>query len=369
MKIAIFGLTVSSSWGNGHATLWRGLCRALARLGHEVVFFERDVPYYAEHRDLHELPGGGALILYPSWDDVRDSARRHVHDADAAIVTSFCPDGVLASDLVLSSNVAVKAFYDLDTPVTLAALDLGQQLSYLGDRGLGEFDLVLSFTGGAALQALEQRLKARRVVVLYGHVDPDVHRPVAADSRFSSSLSYLGTYSDDRQLALEELFLEPARRIPGSRFCIGGSMYPDTIEWPRNVTRFRHVPPAQHAAFFCSSRVTLNVTRQTMSHMGYCPSGRLFEATACGAALASDWWEGIEIFFEPGREILVVRRSHDVTDIFELSQDELGRIAAAARERTLAEHTADRRAQQLERALSGIARSNLRRPQITPQEA
>ena len=151
MKLIIFGLTISSSWGNGHATLWRGLCKALARRGHEVVFFERDVPYYALNRDLLELPYG-TLCLYPSWDDVLPLARWHVADADVAMVTSYCPDGVAAADLVLESDIAVRAFYDLDTPVTGARRAAGEPGEYIGPRGLAEFDLVVSYTGGPALQ-------------------------------------------------------------------------------------------------------------------------------------------------------------------------------------------------------------------------
>src|SRR5947209_2326724 len=177
MKFVIFGLTVSSSWGNGHATLWRGLWRALARRGHQVVFFEKDVPYYAAHRDVYEL-SGGELVLYSQWGDVLSKARVHLQDADVAMVTSYCPDGIAASGLALSSPATVKVFYDLDTPVTLENLRAGKPVSYIGPRGLRDFDLVLSYTGGQALEELRSRLGAGRVATLYGHVDPGVHCPV-----------------------------------------------------------------------------------------------------------------------------------------------------------------------------------------------
>lgn len=346
MKLVVFGLTLSSSWGNGHATLWRGLCRALARRGHRVVFFERDVPYYALHRDLRELPGTD-LRTYESWESVLPEARRETADADAAIVTSYCPDGVAASDLVLSAGGPTSVFYDLDTPVTLEKLDAGEKVPYLPPGGLSGFDVVLSYTGGAALTALRDRLGARRVAPLYGSVDPEVHRPGDPVSAFAGDLSYLGTYAADRQEALERLLLEPARRLPAKRFVIAGAQYPADFPWGSNVFFVRHLPPADHPAFFAASPLTLNVTRAAMATMGYCPSGRLFEAAACGTAVLSDAWEGLDAFFEPGREVLLAGTAEEAIEAVSLPREEIRRIGRAARERTLAEHTADRRAEEM----------------------
>lgn len=350
MKLVIFGLTISSSWGNGHATLLRGLFRALVRRGHRIVFFERDTPYYATHRDFVEMEGV-RLELYADWKTVRESAESALSDADVGMVTSYCPDGIAASELVRSSPVELRVFYDLDTPVTLRRLRGGERLSYIGPEGLGDFDLVLSYTGGTALEELKSRLSARRVAPLYGSVDPAVHRPVASAERYRGDISYLGTYAEDRQVALEELFLEPARRLPDRRFVIGGAIYPLSFPWSANLYFASHLPPAEHSAFYCSSKLTLNVTRHAMAEMGYCPSGRLFEAASCGVPIISDKWEGIEQFFEPGREILMVRSAQDVMDALALGDRELQSIAAAARERALAEHTADCRATELERIL------------------
>jgi spore maturation protein CgeB len=347
MNLVVFGLTISSSWGNGHATLWRGLCNALARRGHRVAFFERDMPYYAAHRDLSALAGGD-LILYANWEAVLPTARRHLAAADVAIVTSYCPDGIAASELIVTSNIPVRTFYDLDTPVTLARLKAGEDTGYIGPRGLADFDLVLSYTGGEALTALRERLGARRVVPLYGHVDPDVHRPVPAIPAYRADLSYLGTYATDRQAALEALFVEPARRMPTRRFMIGGAGYSGAFPWTRNIYFVRHLPPGEHAAFFSSSRLTLNVTRAAMAQMGYCPSGRLFEAASCNAPILSDWWEGLDEFFAPGREVLVARTTDEGVAAIDADDAELSRIARAARERALDQHTADRRAVQLE---------------------
>jgi len=353
MKLVIFGLSVSSSWGNGHATLWRGLCRALARRGHRVVFFERDTPYYAPHRDLTELEDG-ELILYSDFEEIQPLARRHLSEADCGMVTSFCPDGVAASELVLDSPAPARVFYDLDTPVTLQSLRTGQPVSYIGPRGLRDFDLVLSYTGGRALTELSESLGARRVLPLYGSVDPDVHFRAAPAEQYRSDLSYLGTYAEDRQSALEKLFLEPARRLPERRFLIGGAMYPHTFPWSGNIYFVRHLSPCEHAAFYCSSNLTLNVTRGAMAAMGYCPSGRLFEAAACGTAILSDEWEGLDRFFEPGSEILVARTADDVVEALGMERGRLAEIGAAGRARALDEHTADRRGFELEAALDSV---------------
>jgi spore maturation protein CgeB len=353
MRFVVFGLTITSSWGNGHATLWRALCRALVRRGHSVMFFERDVPYYAENRDLHGMPGVEP-VLYADWSEVRQRAAQAVAVADIAMVTSFCPDGVAASDLVLGSAAPARVFYDLDTPVTLDRMAGGDWPDYLPRQGLGGFDLVLSYTGGEALARLRTLLGARRVAPLYGSVDPDAHRPVAAVADYRADLSYLGTYAADRQQALERLFVEPARRLPDRRFVIGGTLYPADFPWARNIFFVRHMPPPEHPAFFSSSRLTLNITRRAMAAMGWCPSGRLFEAAACGAPILTDWWDGLDAFYAPGAEIFVARSTEDSLAALSLSDAELRRAAGQARERTLEEHTADRRALDLEAAVESI---------------
>ena len=355
MRLVVFGLSVSSSWGNGHAVLWRALIAALLADGHRVSFFERDVAYYAEHRDLHALPEGSELVLYRDWADVLPRARRALAEADAGLVTSYCPDALPATDLVLGSRVPVRCFYDLDTPVTLARLAAGEPVEYVGPEGLGGFDLVLSYTGGGALDALRDRLGARRVAPLYGSVDPAMHRPAAPDPRFDAALSYLGTYADDRQAALERLFIEPARRRPDARFAIGGAQYPQDFPWTPNIWFVRHLPAAEHPAFYAASRLTLNVTREAMARSGWCPSGRLFEAAACGVPILSDCWDGLEAFFEPGREILLARTTEDALAALDLSDAELAAVARRARERCLSEHTAARRARELVAALESAS--------------
>jgi len=351
MKLVVFGLTVSSSWGNGHATLWRGLIRALARMGHLVTFFERDVPYYAQHRDLTRI-AGAELVLYPQFRDIAREARRRIAAADAVIVTSYCPDASAATALILdTATCARRVYYDLDTPVTLAQLRMRGKVEYLPADGLGAFDLVLSFTGGGALEELRRQLGARQVAPLYGHVDPDAHRPVAAVDPVRSDLSYLGTYAADRQPALERMFVAPARQLQRRRFVLGGTGYPEDFPWQQNIWFVNHVAPADHPAFFGSSRLTLNVTRADMSELGYCPSGRLFEAAACGVPVLSDCWSGLDEFFTPGEEILLADSTEEALRAIGMPDDELARIGCAARSRVLAQHTSAQRAQQLVRLL------------------
>jgi spore maturation protein CgeB len=366
MKIVVFGLSVSSSWGNGHAVLWRALIRALGAQGHQVVFFERDVPWYAQHRDAAEI-AGGRLLLYDDWDAVMPAARRELRDADAAIVTSYCPDGVAATDLVLEAP-GRHVFYDLDTPVTLARLASGERIEAIGPLGLAPFDLVLSYTGGAALSALRERLGARHVMPLYGSVDPEHYRPAAPPAGPPAALSYLGTYAQDRQQKLAALLLEPARRRPEQRFIIGGAMYPADFAWSDNIFFWRHVAPSYHPQFYAAARVTLNVTRRSMAESGWCPSGRLFEAAACAVPTLSDWWEGLPSFFQPDDEILIVRSTEDVLAALELSERELARIGEAARARALAEHTAERRATELV-AMLNCCHPGLRRDTHDAREA
>lgn len=355
MHLTIFGLTISSSWGNGHATLWRALVRAMVARGHSVVFYEQNLPYYASARDGWQPPEGTRVRFYDSLGDIRDEVKPALDKTDLALFTSYCPDGDKVARLILDSQATIKAFYDLDTPVTLDSMRCHERVPYLPEEGLGAFDLVLSYTGGRALDEMKSRLGARTVAPLYGFVDPQAHFPVARVDDFHCDLSYMGTYSADRQQALDRLFFEPARLMPQQQFRIAGAQYPDGLHWSKNIYFIPHLPPAMHAAFFCSSRATLNVTRGKMAEYGYCPSGRLFEAAACGAPILSDGWEGLEMFFTPGNEILRVDSADDVIQALSSADEELQRISTAARERVLAEHTADRRVAELEAICESLA--------------
>ena len=344
MKIVVFGLAVSSAWGNGHATLLRGLFRALHRAGHEVHFFERDTPYYASHRDVSSLPFA-QLHLYSKWEEVIPLAAELLAVSDVGMVTSYCPDGSAACELVLDSKAPRSVFYDMDTPVTLSRLQRGEEVGYLPARGLDDFDLVLSYTGGLALEELRDKLGAHCVAALYGWVDPEIHHKVPSTPKFAVDLSYLGTYSDDRQAALDRFLVEPARRLSNCRFAIAGAMYAGAHLWPENIRYFEHIPPPDHPAFYSSCALTLNVTRGSMAAMGYCPSGRLFEAAACGTAVLSDWWTGLDTFFTPGEEILIATSTAEAILAIKRDKAALNRVGVRAQQRALDCHTAEIRAQ------------------------
>lgn len=348
MKLVVLGLSLSSSWGNGHATTYRALLRAFAARGHEVLFLERDVPWYAAHRDLPE-PQFCSFALYEDLAALDAGWRGAVRDADAVIVGSFTPDGVAVGRWVQTTATGVTAFYDIDTPVTLAKLEAGQE-EYISAAIIPDYDLYLSFTGGPTLRTLEHSYGARRAKALYCSVDADVYRPNATPVRWD--LSYLGTYSADRQPPLQRLLLEPARRAPHLRFCVAGPQYPADIAWPANVERLDHVPPAEHPDFYAASRYTLNVTRADMIVAGYSPSVRLFEAAACGTPVLSDVWEGLDALLEPGREILLCDSADAVLSALSLADRDRLALGLAARERILAQHTSTHRAAELDALLT-----------------
>jgi len=345
MKIVFLGLSITSSWGNGHATTYRGLVRELEQRGHDVTFLERDQPWYAAHRDLPEPPYG-TTILYGCFEELRESHAGVVRDADLVVVGSYVPDGVRVGDWVQDIAEGATAFYDIDTPVTLARIARGD-FEYLHPRQVPRYDLYLSFTGGPTLKLLERELGAPRARALYCSFDPALYFPEPQEPRWD--LGYMGTYSDDRQASVKAFLLEPARRLPRCRFVVAGPLYPDTAHWPRNVMHLPHLAPAEHRAFYCSQRFTLNVTRKDMIAAGWSPSVRLFEAAACGTPILSDRWSGIESLLVPHQEILLVDRTLDVLEILRrCGEDERLRIAERARKRILAQHTAAHRAAELE---------------------
>lgn len=368
MRIVVLGLSLSSSWGNGHATTYRALLRALARRGHTIVFLEREQPWYAAHRDLPD-PDFCTLGFYDEVDDL-DVYRALLTDADALIVGSYVPDGIEVGRIVQDCARGVTAFYDIDTPVTLGLLD-SRECGYLSPDLISCYDLYLSFTGGPTLDLLTEHYGSPCARALFCSVDEERYRPLNVPVTYD--LGYLGTYSPDRQPTVERLLIEPARRAPGLRFVVAGALYPSDIDWPANVVRLEHVPPAEHPSFYASCRWTLNVTRADMIRAGHSPSVRLFEAAACGTPIISDSWPGLEELFAPDREIVLAANADDVLAALSVGDRARDLMARAARTRVLAMHTAAHRAQQLEEALraAGSARrrmrsrprSALRRPQ------
>ncbi len=344
LDIAIFGLSITSAWGNGHATTYRALTRALSERGHRVRFFERDQPWYADNRDLAEPPYA-RTCLYQDLQDLQRQVGEEL-EADLVILGSYVPDGAPLARWLLQHTGALRAFYDIDTPVTAAQLERGE-CSYLTAELIPAFDLYLSFAGGPILERLREKYGARCVRPLYCSVDTHEYFPTSAPQHYD--LGYLGTYSADRQPALERLLIEPARRCPHARFCVAGPQYPSGVRWPRNVERIEHLAPHAHRDFYNSQRFTLNVTRADMVANGYSPSVRLFEAAACGVPIISDEWPGLEEFFVPEREILVARSTADA--LYYLREVDSGMrrdIARRACARILDAHTSVHRAMQLE---------------------
>ena len=344
MTLVILGLSITSSWGNGHATTYRGLVRELVAQGHDVLFLERDVPWYASQRDLPNPPYG-RTELYGSLDELKDRFTKDVLRADAVIVGSYVPQGVELGEWVVDTARGATAFYDIDTPVTLAKLERGDH-EYLTPALIARYDRYLSFSGGPTLERLERQYGSPKALPLYCSFDPALYHPEEAEPKWD--LGYMGTYSDDRQPTLDALLVQAARRMPEGRFCVAGPQYPPGIDWPANVGRIEHLPPAEHRAFYNAQRFTLNVTRDDMIRAGHSPSVRLFEAAACGTPIVSDWWEGLDAFFEIGREILVARTTDEALQILrDIPEDERRALGERARGRVLAEHTAAHRAQEL----------------------
>jgi spore maturation protein CgeB len=352
LSIVILGLSITSAWGNGHATTYRALVRGLSDEGHSVLFLERDVPWYEGNRDL-ATPETCELGLYRTLPELFARFGPRMRRADAVIVGSYVPEGAELIDRLLAERVRPLAFYDIDTPVTLAALDRGES-TFLRAAQVPLFDAYFSFAGGQVLDHLERIRGARQAEALYCSVDTERYRP-ATHGTVRWDMGYLGTYSEDRQPTLEALLLEPARRLPDRRFVVAGPMYPDSIDWPANVERVQHLPPARHPAFYNAQRFTLNVTRADMRRMGWSPSVRLFEAAACATPVISDTWPGLDELFPVGEAILTAATSGDVVRILtSLGEDRVRRIGETARARVLQWHSGRARARQLARVLRGL---------------
>lgn len=350
LRLVFVGLSLSSSWGNGHATTYRALIRGLAARGHDVLFLEADVPWYAAHRDLPD-PDFCRLALYEGPDDLAARFGAEIAAADAVIVGSYVRDGVAVADLVTATAGGVTAFYDIDTPVTVAGLEAGGT-EFLLPRQVADFDLYLSFSGGPILATLADRFGARRPLAFHCAADADRYRPVDGPKRWD--LGYLGTYSPDRQPVLERLLIEPARRLPNRRFVVAGPQYPAGIDWPANVERIDHVGPADHPAFYGAQRYTLNVTRADMVAAGWSPSVRLFEAGACGTAILSDRWDGLGALFPDGEAIRIVDGTDDVVAALAEPPPVARRLGEAARRIVLSRHTGTARAAELEIAIASV---------------
>lgn len=351
MNIVFIGLSVTSSWGNGHATTYRGLIHELVRRGHQVTFLERDVPWYAAHRDMPTLPAG-TVNLYNDLDELKLKSGDVVKNADIVIVGSYVPEGIEVGEWVLKTAQGKTAFYDIDTPETLAHI-ASHSCTYISEDQIRRYNIYFSFTGGKILDILERVFNSPRARPLYCSVNASHYYPEQIKSNVPRyDLGYLGTYCIDRQQALTQLMIEPASKWKQGKFIVAGPQYPETVLWPDNIVRCDHIPPDSHRCFYNSQRFTLNITRQNMKRFGYSPSVRLFEAAACGVPIISDYWEGLETIFSIDNEILITQNGQDTLRyLSELSDDNRFAIGMRARQRILKDHTAEKRAQQLEEYL------------------
>jgi len=367
MKIVVYGLTITSSWGNGHATTYRALLKALARRGHVIHFVEKDVEWYRSNRDL-ALPDYCTVHLYEEWEREQIRLLKISEDADVVMIGSYFPDALAASQALLEADTCPVLFYDIDTPITLGHLRENGRTDYLDASFIPGYAAYLSFTSGPALRELELRFRAQQAIPFYCSVDPDLYFPSPARREYQCDFSYLGTYASDRQAKLMNLLDASAAMLPEHKFLVAGPLYPADVGWQSNVKRLVHVPPSEHPAFYSSCRFTLNLTRHDMVVAGYSPSVRLFEASACGAAILSDNWPGLEEFLTPGEEILLPADASEVASILrDTSDEERQRMGRRARERILSQHTAEHRAAQFEKIVSDCSGATSLRGRAVPE--
>ena len=366
MNIVILGLSITSAWGNGHATTYRALIGGLASRGHDVLFLERDTRWYSKNRDM-PAPPFCRVQIYKTLDELQRKHTSAIEEADLVVLGSYVPDGAAVADIVLKTAGGCAAFYDIDTPVTLRALE--QDVApYLERSQVPRFDLYLSFTGGPTLRRLEQQFGAQRARALYCSADVATYF-IEPNTLKGCDLGYLGTYSLDRQPALDELLIGPAWSWPEGRFMIAGAQYPASVITPRNVERIVHVNPAGHRSFYNRQRFTLNVTRRDMVEAGYSPSVRLFEAAACGTPIISDDWPGLSSILTPGHEVLIARNAREVLSCLrDLPESERLAIGLRARSRILESHTSQHRAFELEQHVAEVLGRSVSAPVVTATE-
>jgi spore maturation protein CgeB len=351
-RIAFYGSSLLSSYWNGAATYYRGLLRALSALGYEITFYEPDILDRQANRDIAP-PDWCNSVVYPAEPLGLSGAAAGAARADVVVKASgvgYEDDAILQAVMAQARPGALRVFWDVDAPATLAAMqaDADDPLR----RALPDLDLVLTYGGGQPVVDAYRKLGARRCVPVYNALDPETHHPVPPDPRFKADLGFLANRLPDREARVENFFFHPARALPEQRFILGGSGWEQGAV-PGNVRVLGHVPTADHNAFNVTPRAVLNVARDNMAATGFSPATRVFEAAGAAACLITDAWEGIEQFLAPGREILVARDGADVLECLRtLTPERAAAIGHGARARVLAEHTYDHRARQVNELLS-----------------
>jgi spore maturation protein CgeB len=351
MKIAFYGSSLLSSYWNGAATYYRGILRALADHGHEITFYEPDAFERQQHRDI-DPPDWARSVVYPATDNGLRGVLSEAGDADVVVKAS----GVGVFDDELAAGVqrearddALTVFWDVDAAATLEELRRSSQHPLR--RLLPSFDIVLTYGGGAPVVDAYRALGARDCLPIYNALDPSTHHPVEPDAEFAGALGFLANRLPDREARVEEFFLRPAEILPDKHFLLGGNGWADK-PMPLNVRAIGHVGTARHNAFNCTPLAVLNVARDSMAAVGFSPATRVFEAAGAGACLISDAWEGIDLFLEPDREVLVARDGRDVAEhLATLTPQRAAAIGKAALRRVRAEHTYDLRAAEVDGVL------------------
>ncbi|MGK4002422.1 glycosyltransferase [Sorangium sp. So ce1036] len=354
LDIAFFGSSLVSAYWNGAATYYRGVIRALAARGHRVTFHEPDAYDRQKHRDIDDPPWA-RVVVYSGTDaaEPRRLVEQAARTADVVVKAS----GVGVFDELLEAEVAAldrpgltTVFWDVDAPATLERVRASPKDPFRAQ--IPRYDLVFTYGGGDPVVRGYEALGARRCAPIYNALDPETHFEVAPDPRFDCDLALLANRLPDRERRVEEFFLRPAAALPERRFLLGGSGWQDRA-LPPNVRCVGHVYTADHNALNASARAVLNVARDSMASVGFSPATRVFEAAGAAACLITDAWEGIELFLEPGTEVLVARSGDEVAELLgALTPARARAIGQAAKRRVLAEHTYAERARQVEALLA-----------------
>ena len=351
MDIAFYGSSLLSSYWNGAATYYRGILSALAPLGHRITFYEPDAFDRQQHRDI-EPPAYATSVVYPATPEGLAEVLAQAGRADVVVKASgvgVFDDELLAGIVAQSRPGAMRLFWDVDAAATLETIraDPDHPTRAL----LPQLDAVLTYGGGPPVIEAYRALGARACVPIYNALDPATHHPVPSDPRFTADLAFLANRLPDRERRVELFFLDAAARCPAQAFLLGGNGWHDK-PMPGNVRAIGHVGTADHNAFNCSAMAALNVARDSMAQVGFSPATRVFEAAGAGACLITDAWEGIELFLQPGTEVLVARDGQEVAEhLLALTPERAARIGQAARARVLAAHTYAQRAVIVDRLL------------------
>lgn len=356
LNISFFGSSLVSAYWNGAATYYRGLIHALHERGHRITFYEPDAYQRQEHRDISD-PDWARVVVY---DAKEEQALHVVEQARGSDLIVKC-SGVGVFDALLERAVlelqnatTLVAFLDVDAPATLDRIQANADDPFR--RLIPYYDFILTYGGGEPVMQAYRQAGAEACIPIYNALDPRTHHPVAPEPRFNADLGFLGNRMPDREARVEEFFLKPAAQMPERSFLLGGNGWQDK-PMPPKVNYLGHVYTHEHNAFNCTPRAVLNVNRNSMAQYGFSPPTRVFEAAGAGACLITDEWDGIELFLEPGREVLIAKDGDGVMEHLEsLSPERARAIGQAAYRRVVAEHTYAHRADQLEKVFTGHSR-------------